>query len=131
MRTHWMVAMVAAVAAAATGAREARADACLDAVQAPTADRALMEPCLKSRPTVFGSIGGGVTLPGGWGAFATVDAPLPMALSGSHARISTIRMNSGIPVRIWRPKYHQCGRRSSAISSFRLSSFVGYGMTAA
>ena len=37
-------------------------------------------------------------------------------------------MSSGIPVRIWRPKYHQCGRRSSATSSFRLSSFVGYGM---
>src|SRR6476619_4499405 len=42
-------------------------------------------------------------------------------------RITTI--SSGIPVRIWRPKYHQCGRRSSASSSFRLSSFVGYGMT--
>ncbi len=83
MRTHWMVAMAAAVTAAAAGAGEARADACLDAMQAPAPDRALMEPCLKSRPTVFGSIGGGVTLPGGWGAFATVDAPLPARLWAS------------------------------------------------
>src|SRR5262245_56446573 len=46
----------------------------------------------------------------------------------SRLRSRITRIKSGMPVRIWRPKYHQCGRRSSATSSPRLSSFVGYGM---
>lgn len=82
MQKHWIVGAAMAVALVAS-ARPARADACKDAVESPMEDRALNERCLASRPAVFGSIGGGLTLPGGWGAFLAVDAPLPARLWAS------------------------------------------------
>ncbi len=37
-------------------------------------------------------------------------------------------MNSGIPVKMFREKYHQCGRRSSASVSPSWMRSLGYGM---
>src|SRR6266566_1646618 len=42
-------------------------------------------------------------------------------------RTKMSRTNSGIPVAMCFEKNHQCGRRSSAISSPSFSSFLGYG----
>lgn len=75
-------AVVAAVAATFAGAPlRAHADACDDALAAPTADRALMDGCLAEQPTAVMSLGGGWTVPGAMSGFAAVDVPLPARLS--------------------------------------------------
>src|SRR5689334_4294684 len=65
---------------------------------------------------------------------ASQPAQMSASTAQNHHRIvlsilnaSTSRTRSGIPLRMWREKYHQCGRRSSATSSPSLSRRVGYG----
>src|SRR5262245_20199320 len=55
-------------------------------------------------------------------------APSWTKSSPSQLRISTTRIRSGMPVKMLREKYHQCGRRSSATVSPCWTRFFGYAM---